>query len=168
MRETAPSGGMAGRRTRGPREAVRLVAPRSDRDARRVAVVRGLERAVAKASAWAPVVPRFSLLKLRTLAADDYNDRLLDRMERRQDWSGRLAGLDSDPEFLARLCVNYLRHRMTSYDAQLRRLGRLGRPGDLVVATVQRNALEAIQVAYPELAAECARQMERKGLVRPV
>lgn len=134
------------------------------RDARRQATERGIQRVRAEVEAWVPVVPRMDLGTLRQLAVDNFNDFALSKAERR-GWEGvRLAALDSEPGFLARICVNYLRHHTTSYEVQLQRINALGyrQPHGLATA-VKRRALEAIATSYPELQVECARQLQRLG-----
>lgn len=74
---------------------------------------------------------------------------------------------DSDPEFLDRICVNYLRHELTGYEAELDALyGQVGRKEarDIIRAKVY----DAIADAYPDLAAECSRQaFARRDLALP-
>lgn len=138
-----------------------------ERDRRRRAAEVGLERAVAEAAAWSPAVPRKGLQELRQLAADHYNERLFRRMERRQDFAGRPAELGSAPAFLDRISVNYLRHAATRYDELLDKLDRMGRRGSGLASTIRRRALEAIREAYPELAAECDRQIRGRAAPAP-
>lgn len=90
-----------------------------ERDARRAAAQRGVDRAVAAAAAWAPVIPQMTMTMLRASAIQAFNQRLYCRMERRGDWSGRSALADSDSRFLARISVNHLRHSATRYDELL-------------------------------------------------
>jgi hypothetical protein len=73
----------------------------------------------------------------------------------------RGASHDSDPAFLERIQVNYVRHKLTSYDRALYEA--CGQPGaydarDLITEKV----LRAIAATYPGLAAECRRQAKRK------
>lgn len=134
----------------------------TSRDARRSAVARGRARRCEEAASWSPSVPRMSLENLRQLAISHFNERLFRQAERR-DFEGpvREATADSDPGFLARIMVNYLRHTATRYDQVLDKLDRLGQRGLEVKAKVKHRALQAIEAAYPELAAECAEQARR-------
>ncbi len=134
-----------------------------ERDARRAAARRGQERALVEAVELVSDVPRMPLAELHGLAVENYNERLLERMSRRQEWGKRPASVGSEPTFLARLSVNYLRHVRTPYDAVLRRLDRLGQPGRDAAIRVKRRVLDAVAIAYPELAAECARQLAKVG-----
>lgn len=133
-----------------------------ERDARRAAAARGVERAMAEALAWSPVVPKMEMGALRRAAVDSYNAWLMRRLERDPDRELRPATLDADRGFLDRICVNYLRHRATNYDALLAKLDHLGRRGE-AVAAVRRRVLHAISDAYPELAEECARQLQNRS-----
>jgi len=67
---------------------------------------------------------------------------------------------DSDPAFLARITVNYLRHERTSYDALGAQLfGLVGR--EEAHDLLRERVLAAIADAYPSLAAECATQVRQ-------
>ncbi|TDE87401.1 hypothetical protein [Deinococcus sp. S9] len=76
--------------------------------------------------------------------------------ERRRD--GEPATPSSDPAFLARIQLNYLRHAMTDYDALLdERAGRVGiRMGGH--ARLFRRVMDAISARYPHLAQACEQQ----------
>jgi hypothetical protein len=67
----------------------------------------------------------------------------------------------SNASFLERISVNYLRHRLSSYEQELARLlGKVGvREAYLEVNDMVYNA---IATAYPTLASECARQRQTK------
>ena len=68
------------------------------------------------------------------------------------------AAADSDPEFLRRISVNYLRHEMTDYDARLGHVaGQVGVRDAYEV--IKERVLEAIADAYPWLGSECQRQL---------
>ncbi len=89
-----------------------------------------------------PVMPKDELL---TEAIDSYNEWHL--------WDRRclmLADKDSDPDFLNRITVNYLRHECTEYDEHLRELsGSVGieEAHDILKGRVN----EAICKTYPHL-----------------
>ncbi|MBV9689891.1 MAG: hypothetical protein JO202_09290 [Ktedonobacteraceae bacterium] len=67
----------------------------------------------------------------------------------------------SDPTFLDRITVNYIRHHLTSYDTHLEQLvGQIGvRQAGKVI---RRRIYDAIAKAYPEYAQECERQMQAR------
>jgi hypothetical protein len=72
------------------------------------------------------------------------------------------AAPDSDPLFVERIVVNYLRHELTSYEAELGRLfGKVGRAD--ATSVIRERVYGAIADAYPELAAECDRQVSRRA-----
>lgn len=73
----------------------------------------------------------------------------------------RDATADSDPAFLARIEVNYLRHSASTYDAQLQKANRFGERGRELARAVKSRVLQVIAEVYPELSAECARQEVR-------
>lgn len=133
------------------------------RDARREAARRGEARVLAEALERVSAPPWIHPERLRQLAVEHYNRRLLAQMDRTQEWDKRPAALDSEPAFLERISVNYLRHAGTPYDAVLRRLERMGERGRALVPAVKRRVLEAIAAVFPELAEECERQAARIG-----
>lgn len=71
------------------------------------------------------------------------------------------ASAASDASFLARITVNFVRHRLTSYDRQLS--GAAGKIGVRSAAAVIRSRVyAAIAEAYPHLESECRRQLEER------
>lgn len=94
-------------------------------------------------------VPRLEKEQLIREACAHYNGRRPLRDTYTPD-----ASPSSDPSFLARIAVNMLRHRMTSYEHHLDRIaGRVG-TDDAYVA-IKGKVLDAIAAAYPWLAEEC-------------
>jgi hypothetical protein len=99
-------------------------------------------------------------------ACEDYNRRMEDIEEERMDdghydfmWTPATSA--SDPLFLQRIMVNYLRHSLSRYDDELARL--LGRVGvRAAYAQLNQKMYSAITQSYPELTAECIRQVECK------
>lgn len=68
---------------------------------------------------------------------------------------------DSDPLFLLRIQVNYLRHNETQYDSQLAALyGKIGKKE--AIDSIRERIYDAIAEAYPFLREECDRQLARK------
>ncbi len=89
---------------------------------------------------------------LLDLAIDHYNARS----------NGNYVGAsrDSDPDFLERIQVNFLRHELTNYDWHLGQLK--GYTGvEEARGRVRERVLDAIAEAYPDLASECSRQSDR-------
>jgi len=99
--------------------------------------------------------------ELRKAAIEAYNSARRRRRKPR-------AGADSDPRFLARITVNYIRHRLTGYDRALATAaGRVG-VREAVALIRRRIYAEIIRLygAYAgEVAEECRRQMRRSGCV---
>lgn len=76
---------------------------------------------------------------------------------------GAFHGRDAPPEVRARWAVNYARHHLTKYDEALEEVaGKIG----VAEATqaIWRKVYAAVAAAYPELAEECRRQAERRGV----
>jgi hypothetical protein len=92
-------------------------------------------------------VPRLPRADLIRRACDSYNA-----------WSQDFrATPGSSPEFLDRICVNYLRHELTDYERALESLyGQVGRADARDI--IREKVYNAIADAYPDLAAECRRQ----------
>ena len=102
-------------------------------------------------------LPLMDVAELTLLACDHYNQQKYDRGE----FDGWDATPASAPAFLERISVNYLRHAMSDYDAELAGIfGSVGvRAG---YREISRKVCKAIGAAYPALAAECQRQFARK------
>ena len=96
--------------------------------------------------------------KLLKAAIQSYNDWYSDR----EDWEP--ASPDSDPAFLARIQVNYVRHRLTRYDAALEKVaGKVGvREAEDVI---REKVYAAIKATYPEFVTECDAQLERRRML---
>lgn len=70
------------------------------------------------------------------------------------------ASPSSNPRFLERICVNFLRHECSQYEHELIKVaGRVG--ADDARSRIKKIVLDAIAGAYPTLAAECHRQSWR-------
>ena len=93
-------------------------------------------------------VPQLSNAALLRAAVDSFNRRL--------KGDARPADLRSDPTFLSRIMVNFLRHAAT-YD---RTRDVFTKAGDAAEAgrIIKIRTLEAIAGRYPFLVKECARQ----------
>jgi hypothetical protein len=74
---------------------------------------------------------------------------------------------DSDPAFLERIAVKYLRHELSDYDPELAKLfGQVGRAD--ATSVVRKHVYNAIADAYPDLATECARQLRDRARYIPL
>ena len=85
----------------------------------------------------------------------------------RRDPATKPATTSSNPQFLERITVNYLRHVCSNYDAHrdfLRRIppGQRARAG----AIIKGRVLARIATSYPPLAAEARRQAQREDSKR--
>lgn len=99
-------------------------------------------------------LPALSLAALQARAIDHYN-----RRGPREDDDGRWmpASTTSDPVFLARITVNYVRHQRTTYDRDLDSFwAKQGVRGASQV--LRRRVYQHIAARWPALAEECARQ----------
>lgn len=93
-------------------------------------------------------------------AIKSYNSRQ-DELEFERGYFGGKASLASDPLFLERIQVNYIRHALTHYDEYLEELaGKVGVSDG--VAEIRRKVYKTISKAYPHLADECARQLKAR------
>lgn len=130
------------------------VALRQKSETRSAAMRKSVQRRaaamIAEIDAIPIEVPRMPPGKLLKQAIRHFNDRLR--------WGEEEATPGSDPEFLARIQVNYLRHVMTDYDALLdERAGEVGiRMGGH--ARIFRRVMDAISAEYPWLARACEQQ----------
>ncbi len=96
-------------------------------------------------------VPQMDEATLTAQAIAHYNVR--------HDGVGDRAFESSDPEFLNRIRVNYLRHQCTGYDQHLDETkGKVGRSEACV--EIKEKILDAIADAYPMLTKECSRQKQ--------
>ena len=106
------------------------------------------------------------LPEVTELACKDYNRRMQNIEEEhmsdgRFDFTWTPATITSDPSFLQRITVNYLRHSLSRYDRELERLfGKVGTRE--AYAQLNAKVYLAITQSYPTLRVECARQRERK------
>ncbi len=71
------------------------------------------------------------------------------------------AGEQSDPAFLERITVNFIRHELTECDESLQEVaGGIG--VDEAMALIRRRVYAEIACIYPEYAEECKRQMRAR------
>ena len=108
-----------------------------------------IDRLYDDAEAWEPRIIVLSREEVTRRAIESYNEW---QMERGHD---SRAHRDSEPLFLERLTVNYIRHELSTYDHAF-----YGRTGIRDVhGWVRNRVLRRIAEAYPWLEAECVRQI---------
>src|SRR4051794_11067818 len=79
------------------------------------------------------------IARVRRLAVDAYNDRLIDT----ERFEAEPASETSDPAFLERITVNFIRHELTAYDQELETVaGRVGVQD--AVQAIRRKVFAAI------------------------
>jgi hypothetical protein len=72
------------------------------------------------------------------------------------------ASFDSDPDFLQRITVNYIRHELTDYDLSILEAAKKVGADDARVA-IKQKVLAAISAQYPALKLECDDQSSTAG-----
>lgn len=100
-------------------------------------------------------------VQLRDKAIQNYNNWQSEKaLNSWRDYdSAEPARKNSDPAFLQRISVNYLRHQGTRYDRAIEAM--IGKVGNQEALSALRVRIyEAIATAYPGLTAECGRQLE--------
>jgi hypothetical protein len=134
-----------------------------ERAGRRQAARRAVETKAAKLrkelDAITIKVPDLDYDVLTRRAIDSYNAG-------RPDSSMESASVHSDPAFLDRIRVNYLRHELTEYEILLGQVASRVGARDARLE-IKERVLNAIADAYPDLASECdrqARQAENQAL----
>jgi len=120
---------------------------------RKEAAAKAVETKIAKLMVAIEAMPisveRLSLDRVKKQAIDSYNMR--NRGE-------SFASKDDDPAFLDRITVNFIRHELTQYDSALWAI--VGKTGiSRAVVEIRRRVYSAIAQAYPDLKAECERQI---------
>ena len=94
-------------------------------------------------------VIQLDTLKVRKQAINSYNDF--------NSYSNNPASVKSNTAFLDRICVNYIRHELTSYDDSLAEAA--GKTGIAVaVSKIRAKIFTEIAVTYPVFSSECERQ----------
>ena len=108
-------------------------------------------------------VQRLPLDELQEEAIESYNNfHSILLIERGHDYDP--ASKESDPAFLERITVNYIRHHLTEYDDHLEEVA--GKVGiSQAIDAIRDRVYDEIAKQYPEYAQECKRQIRyRKGL----
>jgi len=103
-----------------------------------------------------PILDRAELIER---ACEHYNDMQDWRAVEGRSTSGLKATDDSDPKFLERICVNYLRHCLTNYEDHLDEMsGKVGFSQGY--REVRCRIFSEISKSYEWLAEECKWQQE--------
>lgn len=105
-------------------------------------------------------IPSISYDELVRRACESYNDAVRFDWNREHLWE---ATADSDPLFLRRICVNFLRHECTEYDDTLWKIQSRVGVDDAVIA-LRKRIFIAIARAFPELKKECLKQANDRGV----
>lgn len=105
-------------------------------------------------------VPNCESSKLVKQACDHYNEIQNWRKSEGRSTCGRYASPDSDPKFIERICVNYLRHCLTRYEEHLDEIsGKVGFSDGY--DKIRNKILSKISQVHPWLSQECERQKEK-------
>ncbi len=115
------------------------------------------EALISEANAMTIEVVELPAAEVLPLAIRHYNER---SAIRDRDMLKERAGPDSDPRFLSRIAVNFIRHRLTSYDATFEVIAnRIGvREATRII---RQRVFEAIAKSYPQYYHECRDQAAR-------
>ena len=122
-----------------------------------------IERLTDKTRAMRITVVKLPIDRVQDEAIDHFNDREMEMwLSGRRSGDDRSADKDSNPAFLERIMVNYIRHELTEYDRTLETtIGKVGRYS--VIPEITNRVFTQIAETYPELADECRRQLARKS-----
>lgn len=100
-------------------------------------------------------------IRVTPMADDDLAKAAVASYNSRSRRQNEVATVHSESFFLERIKVNYARHNLTIYDKQLQALfARIGRDEGLKL--IRKKVYAAIAAEWPNLAAECRRQMIRR------
>lgn len=106
-------------------------------------------------------IQRKNLEDIITDAVKAYNSFKSCMADERGDFDYQQATVNSDKEFLNRITVNYLRHRCSPYEKILDKIE--GKVGTKEAYTLLNEKIfQKIGETFPELKAECDRQLEEK------
>ena len=130
------------------------------------AVETKLQKLIAEVESWVIELPDKSFKAVRDEAIKSYNERQKTRMATQDfwgnyDWQG--ASVDSSDDFLERIIVNYIRHRLTHYhDKLVMMFGKVGKDQGYLV--LFKKICLAISVKWPELAHEAKDQYRQRKI----
>jgi hypothetical protein len=106
-------------------------------------------------------------IKIPEIAKDRLREKAVEHFNLRQAERGRVrdvATLESDPDFIDRIVVNYLRHECSMYERLLdATFGKVG--VDEASLRIKERVLDEIASTYPNLGTECMRQLFNAGAV---
>jgi len=116
---------------------------------------------LAEVESWPIAVPSLPFEQVQRNAirsSNDYHEPLA--WKRGYDFDP--ARRDSDPDFLDRITVNYLRHNLSEHDEKIVALfGKTGKHEAYVI--LNRKIHEAIAATFPEIRDECDRKIRLKS-----
>jgi len=102
-----------------------------------------------------PVIKKKSLIYNACRSYNEFKEMICS--ERERDFDFEPATKNSDPLFLERIVVNYLRHNLTHYEDYLEEIfGKVGK--DIGYEEIRAKIFTAISITYPWLKNECERQ----------
>lgn len=129
------------------------------KDASIKAVKTKREKLLSRVAGWNIYIPRQNLADVIQDAISSYNERKVDRSD--EGFIYDPASNHSSKEFLYRITVNFLRHRCSPYERKLVDIaGKVGKKEAYIL--LNQNIFKKISEIYPELQAECDRQLEDK------
>jgi hypothetical protein len=135
--------------------AFKVVAERRSKSATDAAAKRREETLAWAERVDIDVQKHSSLSRVRNQAIRHYNDRA--------EWGYDSASTESDPRFLDRITVNFLRHELSNYESLLAdKFGRVG--ADEAYSVLKVRILSAIGATYPELQPEASRQAGQEAV----
>lgn len=110
---------------------------------------------------WAVYVKELPISELKIKAMQSYNSFNNFKGTYRKDFDFTPASTMSNPRFLDRITVNYIRHKLIAYDNRLNQL--FGKVAcDQAYIAFNTKIYNKITEVYPMFKDECARQLEEK------
>lgn len=107
------------------------------------------DKAIAYANSIEVTIPVMPWKKVLKCAINSYNDFHFE-MQIYRGHEFTPASIDSDPEFLARICTNFLRHECTDYEYQVHQM--FGKVGvQQVHDIIQKKINDKILETYPQI-----------------
>ena len=140
----------------------RFIKAKEKSEHRKRAAAKSVETKLEKTRQWISniqvTVPKLAKSVLEIWACRNYNEIQSWRESNGRKTSGSYADeTNSSPEFLHRICVNYLRHCETEYEQLLD--AKFGMTGSSeCYLEIRRKVLRKIAEVYPWLAEECKKQ----------
>lgn len=114
----------------------------------------------AEVAKWVFKVRRQPIEQIKKIAIRHYNRYHEEKSFENEKHFYILAGDDSDPKFIERICVNYIRHNLSNHDKVMRRFKK--REGNnSVYLVLKKRICDLIADVYPEFKDECTRQKKK-------